>query len=296
MSHTSIPIRLISIYSWVLLSLLIADRAGAHGIPILISANAGQQLFTDKQVYNNGTFELLGGVILTTDLPGYSVVDSKQGIASGTTLKLNVVDQLLWWQNGKVRLDSTQKLDLVNPEGDTTTVDKDTTFIGGYPIEFYDSSPGWHEHVDYTMQSTKAPAGAYGLLLQVTAAGYQKSANFLVVLNNGLSAGAFATATADLTKAEFQKPGDANGDGLVDGVDYTLWADHFLLPATWRNGNFTYDAIVDGADYTVWADHFSPFPSASLAVVPEPSALVLAGLGSGVLLFSVALRKRVSGN
>lgn len=291
MSRTSVPSRQISLYGLVLLCSLIAGRASAHGIPIIITANAGQQILTDKQVYNNGAFELLGGVILTTDLPGYSVVDSKQGIAFGTTLKLNVVDQLLWWQNGTVRLDSTQKLNLVNPEGDTTTVDKDTTFIGGYPIEFYDSSPGWHEHVDYTMQSTKAPAGAYGLLLQVTAAGYQKSANFLVVLNNGLSAGAFATATSDLAKAEFQKPGDANGDGLVDGVDYTLWADHFLLPATWRNGNFTYDAIVDGADYTVWADHFSPFPSASAAVVPEPSALVLAACGGG-LVAATLWRKR----
>ncbi|MBL9123562.1 MAG: dockerin type I repeat-containing protein [Planctomycetaceae bacterium] len=88
-------------------------------------------------------------------------------------------------------------------------------------------------------------------------------------------------------------PGDANGDGRVDGADYTIWADHFLLTnQSIATGDFTGDGRVDGADYTVWADHYNPgkalataaseLPSASS--VPEPSALWLAALGAGLAL------------
>lgn len=73
-------------------------------------------------------------------------------------------------------------------------------------------------------------------------------------------------------------PGDANGDRLVDGADFTIWADNFgdtVTPLT--NGDFTNDGMVDGADFTVWADNFGATPG-SPASVPEPSGLVLAGL------------------
>ncbi len=51
--------------------------------------------------------------------------------------------------------------------------------------------------------------------------------------------------------------GDANGDGFVDGSDYTLWADHYKQPGQWGQGDFNLDGLVDGADYTLWADHFA---------------------------------------
>lgn len=85
---------------------------------------------------------------------------------------------------------------------------------------------------------------------------------------------------------DLQMPGDANGDRLTDGADYTIWADNFLDATTpkglWAAGDFTGDGIVDAADYTVWADHFSP--AATLAAVPEPSSLLLAAVGAGLLL------------
>lgn len=85
------------------------------------------------------------------------------------------------------------------------------------------------------------------------------------------------------------KPGDANFDDLVDGGDYTIWADNYLqTDQTWEDGDFTGDGMVDGADYTVWADNYAPFPSAS--AVPEPSTLVL--LGAGALLVTARLIQR----
>ncbi|MBL9122820.1 MAG: choice-of-anchor M domain-containing protein [Planctomycetaceae bacterium] len=76
-------------------------------------------------------------------------------------------------------------------------------------------------------------------------------------------------------------PGDATLDSIVDGADYTLWADRYLSgpDATWRDGDFNLDGLVDGADYTIWADHFGtgmPEPSLAVSAVPEPSTL---GLG-----------------
>ncbi len=86
------------------------------------------------------------------------------------------------------------------------------------------------------------------------------------------------------------RPGDANRDGVVDGADYTLWADHYGGNGmTWEQGDFTADGLTDGADFTLWADNYSPGSGggASAAMVPAPTALFALTLG-GVLL----LRRR----
>ncbi|KPK78921.1 MAG: hypothetical protein AMJ81_14385 [Phycisphaerae bacterium SM23_33] len=57
--------------------------------------------------------------------------------------------------------------------------------------------------------------------------------------------------------------GDANGDGVVDGLDYNAWSLHYLeqpVPAWadggWEYGNFNADDTVDGLDYNVWSMHY----------------------------------------
>ncbi len=54
------------------------------------------------------------------------------------------------------------------------------------------------------------------------------------------------------------KPGDANGDGKVDGVDYTIWLNHYLLPSTQgaQDGDFNADGKVDGVDYSIWLKNY----------------------------------------
>jgi hypothetical protein len=67
--------------------------------------------------------------------------------------------------------------------------------------------------------------------------------------------------------------GDSNGDGQVNGGDYTAWADHFLqtvTPGDVRQGDFNGDGIVDGGDYTLWADNY--LLQASAAALPTISA------------------------
>jgi autotransporter-associated beta strand protein len=87
--------------------------------------------------------------------------------------------------------------------------------------------------------------------------------------------------------------GDANGDGAVDGADFTILRSNWgaTSEATWATGDFNYDGTVDGADFTAmvtnWGSPWPPpvlIPSLSVAPlatvfasqdVPEPSAAVM---------------------
>jgi hypothetical protein len=85
-----------------------------------------------------------------------------------------------------------------------------------------------------------------------------------------------------------------NGDRIVDGADYTLWADNYLEPKRqWDHGDFNGNGVVDGADYTIWADNFAPLFESPLSAspVPEPGTLPLAALGL-FLLATWQCRKR----
>jgi uncharacterized protein (TIGR03382 family) len=84
-----------------------------------------------------------------------------------------------------------------------------------------------------------------------------------------------------LQTVEMPLPGDANRDGVVDGADYTAWADHYgYTDVTWADADFNGDDVTDGADYTVWADNYLP-PSSS---VPEPAFATVGLLGAWALL------------
>ncbi|WP_146591680.1 hypothetical protein [Posidoniimonas polymericola] len=73
-------------------------------------------------------------------------------------------------------------------------------------------------------------------------------------------------------------PGDYNGDGLVDGADYSVWRDSngsTLNLAADGDG----DLVVDAADYQVWRSHYGrgslTSPAAVGTAAPEPSALAV---------------------
>jgi hypothetical protein len=86
--------------------------------------------------------------------------------------------------------------------------------------------------------------------------------------------------------------GDANGDGLVSGADYTIWADNFdgfAGDAMHSDGDFSHDGFVTGADYTIWADNFGFGEGA--APVPEPGSAALMAAALGALLAWRRLRR-----
>jgi len=54
------------------------------------------------------------------------------------------------------------------------------------------------------------------------------------------------------------KPGDANGDGKVDGQDFVIWLDNYgKTDAGISDGDFNNDKKVDGQDYLIWLDNYS---------------------------------------
>ncbi len=138
------------------------------------------------------------------------------------------------------------------------------------------------------MPGSTNPAGVRGVMGGAFASDYSFS------WSQGWAA---ATASGNSVSYGFRMvslraAGDANGDGIVDGADYTSWADQFLTTTTLgdASGDFNGDGFVDGADYTLWADNFAPAGSATAAraavfATPEPASLGLAI--SAILLIGV---------
>lgn len=90
----------------------------------------------------------------------------------------------------------------------------------------------------------------------------------------------------EITVPALTLPGDGNGDGTVDGLDYLLWAGAFGTvptdpPGSPANGDYNDDGAVDGLDYLVWAGNFGASLSSA---VPEPSSFALAALAVAGLL------------
>ena len=78
-------------------------------------------------------------------------------------------------------------------------------------------------------------------------------------------------------------PGDANLDGFVDVSDFGIWNNHkFTDSDGWCQGDFNADGVTDVSDFGIWNSH--KFSQSDLAMVPEPSSLVLGGLGVLILL------------
>jgi hypothetical protein len=112
-----------------------------------------------------------------------------------------------------------------------------------------------------------------------------------------LSGQIVATATVNLAPG---LPGDANGDDMVDGLDYLIWAENFGddpaddPPGSPANGDLNDDNVVDGLDYLFWASNFGA--STDGITVPEPSLAVLCGPLALVVLGWRPSRPRRAGN
>ncbi|MEM8680775.1 MAG: dockerin type I repeat-containing protein [Planctomycetota bacterium] len=67
-------------------------------------------------------------------------------------------------------------------------------------------------------------------------------------------------------------PGDANGDGTVDGGDFVIWNSHKFSSGTdWTTGDFNGDGVTDGQDFVLWNSHkFTSVGAFDRHVVPEP--------------------------
>ena len=65
------------------------------------------------------------------------------------------------------------------------------------------------------------------------------------------------TSMKTATPTPAGKPGDANGDGKVDGQDYLIWLFNYGKSVTGpANGDFNNSGKVDGADYLIWIANY----------------------------------------
>ncbi|MEZ6073971.1 MAG: sugar-binding protein [Pirellulales bacterium] len=93
----------------------------------------------------------------------------------------------------------------------------------------------------------------------------------------GVTAGFHTYEIYDILAFVQNVPGDANGDGWVDGLDYLLWAEHYgespSQPSGASGGDFNGDQLTDGLDYLLWASQYGAHVGG--ATVPEQSSLLM---------------------
>ena len=87
------------------------------------------------------------------------------------------------------------------------------------------------------------------------------------------------SGTTVIVTVEPTLPGDGNGDGWVDGLDYLLWAANYNEdpsdPPGPEGGDYNLDGVTDGLDYLLWAGEYGNHLSTA---VPEPTTFTFTTL------------------
>lgn len=88
--------------------------------------------------------------------------------------------------------------------------------------------------------------------------------------------GSFDTSSVKVIIRSNNIPGDANGDGRVDGSDVTILANYWQAgindsrTVTWNMGDFNYDGQVDGSDVSILAGNWQAGINSTVVAVSSP--------------------------
>jgi hypothetical protein len=117
------------------------------------------------------------------------------------------------------------------------------------------------------------------------------SFNELAIIQNAIYTGATppnGTFSIDNVSVDFSLPavrGDANGDNVVDFLDFSALLAKYQQPGTYADGDFDGSGTVDFIDLSMLLANYQQtvMLSAQITPVPEPSTLVLAAVGAFAL-------------
>lgn len=194
-------------------ALFAASAAWGHGIPLSISIDPANRLFSESLVtYDHHESELL---LTGTGVKGAAGFYPKFGVfPTGGVLTVDAAGSsthplaLLYWDGASV-LPSPVDVALTRT-GVSLLVTPSDTFVPGGALRPYNGDLGGHTALTITLPSD-APSGLYGIGFQVTSPGYQRSRTFWGVANYGLSE---EDALAGLAAIHSQVP-EPTGLGLA---------------------------------------------------------------------------------
>lgn len=172
-----------------LTTLFVVTTAQGHGIPLSISIDPSNRLFSESLVtYDADESELL---LTATGVKGAAGFYPKFGVfPTGGVLTVDAAGSsthplaLLYW-DGSNLLPSPVNVALTRT-GINMLVTPSDSFVPGGDLRPYNGELGGHTALTITLPSD-APTGLYGIGFQVTSPGYQRSRTFWGIANYGLS-------------------------------------------------------------------------------------------------------------
>lgn len=175
-----------------------------------------------------------GALTATASISPPEVIDFEQNGGAGPTGSL---DTLAYTFNEPVSI-SAGDLDLTDDNAGGANVDL-TGILFGYNASTYTAT--W----DFTAMSAMGPSTYTAVL---TAAGITDDRG------TPLDGDSNGTAGGDYERTvEVAASGDANADGVVDGIDFGIWdANKFTVSNDWSKGDFNRDGAIDTRDFNIW--------------------------------------------
>ena len=170
---------------------------------------------------------------------------------------------------------STLEIEVATNEADALVVNGGTATIAGILEVLGDAyNPPTRGTVDEYM--VVAASSINGTFEEVTYDGITVDQNEQNThVGNGVFTGIIYNNNDVTLYNYFALPADANGDGIVDGLDFIIWNENRFSGGTdWTTGDFNQDGVTDGLDFIIWNDN--RFTSIDLPnLVPEPSSAAL---------------------
>ena len=255
---------------------------------------------TSAQNSARGTLRLIDSRLDTRDLSVATRLDNTQGTVQGTVeleRSLAIVQGTLLLSNDStlnMRIDGMTRALGDGLETDYAAIDADMAVLDGVlEVEAAASHSNIINRGDVnTYELINSLFGISGSFDSLTYDGTAVATGRTYVgsTNDG-DDGLFVEVTQSanqLVMTEYLAlPGDANGDGTVDGADFLIWNDSkFTTGNDWTTGDFNGDGATDGSDFLLWND-FKFTSVDNVSTVPEPT------IYSFVLLVLLFGRRRV---